>query len=214
MIYRKTLSTREEWLDARKNTIGGSDAAALVGVSPWKNALDLYLEKTGEKEGDDLSDNDAVAFGNDCEPHLRGLFTALHPELKVEYEPNNIWYNDRYPFASASLDGWLTEKDTGRLGVLEIKTATIRNRAQREKWEGQIPQNYYTQVLWYLAVTERHFVRLIAFLRTAQDVSEVREYYIDRKDVERDIDFLLDAGIDFWMCIKNGKMPVVPLPKI
>lgn len=203
-------------MEARKDTLGGSDVAALVGANPWKTSLDLYLEKTGEKtEGDVvLSNNDAVAYGNDCEPIIRCLFVVNHPEIDLDYEPHNIWYNDKYPFASASLDGWLVEKDTGRRGIFEAKTSTIRNRAQREKWDGQIPQNYYCQVLWYMAVTETDFVWLNALLRTAPNESVFREYHIERKDCEEDIALLLKKAEEFWDCLKNGQIPNVPLPKI
>jgi predicted phage-related endonuclease len=55
--------TREEWLARRTGYIGGSDAAAALGLSPWKTNVDLWEEKTGRKPAPDISNNAAVHCG-------------------------------------------------------------------------------------------------------------------------------------------------------
>lgn len=55
--------SREEWLDIRQQGIGSSDAAVAVGLSPYKSALSLWLEKTGRKQPEDLSSKEAVLWG-------------------------------------------------------------------------------------------------------------------------------------------------------
>jgi predicted phage-related endonuclease len=51
-ILAKTLDMpREEWLVLRRKGIGGSDVSAILGINPWKTAMDVWLEKTGEIGG-------------------------------------------------------------------------------------------------------------------------------------------------------------------
>ena len=99
MITRKTLETREDWLKARSRSIGGSDAAAIVGASPYKTNIELWEEKTGRRSSPDISESPFVKYGTEAEEHLRALFALDFPGYKVSYEPNNIWLNTEYPFA-------------------------------------------------------------------------------------------------------------------
>ena len=124
MVTLTRFDTTEEWLKARK-AIGGSDAAALVGLNPYKTNIDLWREKTGRQKAPDISKEPFVKFGHDAEPHLRDLFALDFPQYEVSYVENNMFLNDKYPFAHASLDGWLVDKETGRKGILEIKTTNI-----------------------------------------------------------------------------------------
>jgi len=49
VIYNKNKKTKEEWLIVRKNGIGGSDAASVVGLNPYKSAVSVYIDKTTEE---------------------------------------------------------------------------------------------------------------------------------------------------------------------
>ena len=144
-IKRIQFDSFDSWLNARHG-IGGSDASAVLGLSPYKTNVDLYLEKIGQRVPADISGEDYVRYGHDAEPLLRSLFALDHPEYKVEYFGDNMIRNEKYPWAHASLDGELTDQD-GRKGILEIKTTNILQGMQREKWRDQIPDNYYIQVL-------------------------------------------------------------------
>ena len=42
--------SRAEWLEERRKGIGGSDAAAVAGLNPWRSAAAVYLDKVGEVE--------------------------------------------------------------------------------------------------------------------------------------------------------------------
>lgn len=208
--------SREEWLQARKNYIGGSDAAAVIGQNPYKTNLDLWMEKTGQKDPEDISDQPYVKYGTLAEYHLRELFKLDYPDYEVVYEENNMWKNPKYPFAHASLDGWLKDPD-GRIGILEIKTTNIMQSRQKEKWDHQIPNNYYCQVLHYLAVTGFEFAILKAQLKydfSDTVFEQTRHYYIDRKDVEDDIRYLMQAEERFWQQVKNREQPALILPDL
>ena len=211
------LSSREEWLDVRRGYIGGSEISAVVGRNPYKSNLELWQEKTGLITPEDIGDKPYVRYGHDAEPLLRDMFALDFPEYIVDYWDNNIWINPRFPFAHASLDGWLTEKDTGRKGILEIKTTNILQSQQKEKWNGRIPDNYYCQVLWYLMVTEWDFAVLKAQLKYdfgGDIMIQTRHYKIERSEVEEDIAVLAAEGARFWESVKNKRKPALRLPEI
>lgn len=216
MVKLKILKSREEWLKARTR-IGGSDASAVVGENPYKSNVDLWLEKTGQAVPEDISDKPYVKYGIAAEPHLRALFAYDYPQYKVGYKENNMFTNDKYPWAHASLDGWLTDSD-GRIGILEIKTTEILQSMQREKWKNRIPGNYYVQVLHYLMVTEFDFVVLKAQLKSQFGDEEVylqtRHYRIERSEVQEDIDYLISAERNFWQQVQERKQPNMILPDI
>ena len=79
-----------EWLKARSYGIGGSDAAAVIGKSPYKSNVELFDEKTGRKTAEDISDKPYVRYGNGAEPLIRKLFALDYPEYEVEYHENRI----------------------------------------------------------------------------------------------------------------------------
>ena len=114
------LNSREDWLKQRGQRIGGSDAACLLGLNPWKSNVQLFREKMNPESVKEI-DNEAMAYGRAAEPIIRELFKLDHSEIKVCYLENNIWTDNRYPFAHASLDGWWTA-DEGRSQGLSHRT--------------------------------------------------------------------------------------------
>lgn len=216
MVTLTQFETTDEWLKARK-VIGGSDAAALVGLNPYKTNIDLWREKTCRQKAPDISKEPFVKFGHDAEPHLRELFALDFPQYEVSYVENNMVLNDKYPFAHASLDGWLRERDTGRKGILEIKTTNILQSMQKEKWNDRIPDNYYCQILWYLMVTEFDFAILKARLRSewkGETRITVKHYMIERSEVQEDINELEAAGWKMWKAIQEDREPNLILPAL
>jgi putative phage-type endonuclease len=213
----KTLKSRDEWLAARKNYIGGSDASAVLGMNPYKTNLELWQEKTGIVQPEDISGKPYVQYGHAAESYLRELFALDFPEYEVHYQDNNIWLNDRFPFAHASLDGWLTDQD-GRNGVLEIKTTNILQSMQKEKWDHRIPDNYYIQVLHYLMVTEFDFAVLKAQLKYEFQGGDImlqtKHYKIERSEVQEDIELLKSSEKEFWKRVQSRKKPALLLPEI
>lgn len=207
-VTMKTFETREEWLKARR--IGASDSGAIVGMNPWKTNVELWEEKVGLSKPEDISKNDAVLYGTKAEAPIRTIFKLDHPELRVEYKKNNLWTNTKYPWAHCSLDGWLTEKETGKKGILEIKTTNILQSMQKEKWKDRIPDNYFCQCLFAMAITEFEFTILRAQMKTVWDGEirlTTRDYRIDREDVQEDIDYLMDKAEKFMKFVETKTRP-------
>lgn len=215
-VLIKRFNSREEWLAARKSYIGGSDASCIVAMNPYKTNVDLWEEKTGRRKPVNIDNEPFVIYGRDAENSLRELFRLDFPKYNLHYFENNIWLNEKYPFAHASLDGWLTDEN-GRLGVLEIKTTNILQSMQKEKWNHRIPDNYYIQVLHYLLVTEAEFAILKAQLKYDYDGEiflTTKHYFIERNEVLEDLDYLEQAERTFYASIKNDQKPPLLLPAI
>ena len=234
-VEMKILKDRSEWLENRKNGIGGSEISAVLGLNPYMDNVTLWEYKTGRRQPEDISDKPYVEYGTQAEMHLRGLFRLDFPQYHVEYVDNNSFRNDKYPWALASLDGWLFEEseqfdvktstgetiasivNRGRFGILEIKTTEILNSMHKEKWNDQIPNNYYCQILFYMAVCEADFAILKAQLKTVFDgvpYLQTKHYHIERSEVQEDIDLIMKKGAEFWEYVKADKRPPLQLPEV
>lgn len=210
--------TNEEraWLEARKSGIGGSDAACVVGMNPWKSNVDLWREKVGLSVPEDISDKPAVKYGKAAEAHLRALFELDHPECIVDYDQYGMIANDlSRPWLFATLDGDITcgqEK-----GVLEVKTTEIQRSLDWSKWDNRVPDNYYVQVLHQLLATGYDFAVLLVQIKWYKDgvlQKTIREYTFRRDDVTDDLEFLLEAEDGFWLSVRSKKEPALLLPSI
>lgn len=215
MVEMIQLGSREEWIKNRYR-IGGSDAAAILGMNPYKDNVTLWREKTGQATAEDISEKYYVKYGTEAERPLRELFALDFPQYDVGYVENNMFLNARYPFGHASLDGWLTDQK-GRKGVLEIKTTNIMQSAQKDKWKQRVPDNYYIQLLHNLLITEFEFAVLKAQLKFDYGggvLLHTKHYFVERSEVEEDIRYLAAAEEEFWKSVQDRRTPALILPEI
>ena len=204
------------WLKGRMKGIGGSDSSAIVGMNPYKSNIDLYEEKIGRRIPEDISQKPYVIYGKKAEAPIRELFKLDYPEYQVEHHEFRILQSVEYPFMQASLDGELTDS-AGRRGILEIKTTNILRSMQYEKWKDRIPDNYYIQVLHYLLVTGYEFAVLRAHLTSewgSDKRTTAKHYFIERSEVQDDLDMLLQEEKKFWAYVESGRKPPLILPEI
>lgn len=182
--------SRADWLRLRGLGIGSSDAAAAIGLSRYKSALRLWLEKSGQVEAEDLSEKESVLWGTLLEPVLAKAY-AERSGLRVR-RVNAILQHPEHPFMLANLDREVVT-DLG-VGVLEIKTAGYYSAPQ---WEDSVPEAYQCQVLHQLAVTG-HAWADVAVLIAGQDF---RVYRIERDDGK--IADLIEREQAFWRCVQQ-----------
>ena len=211
-LERICPTNREEWLAARQiQGIGASEAAAIVGLSPWMSKNELWYIKTGKKIVKDLSGNAAVEQGIRMEGAIRTVFAARHPEFQVEHHAYDILYQTERPWLFATLDGEITESfadSSVKKYPLEIKTSTPRGKADWDKWsDGKIPDNYYIQILHQMLATGWDGAYLTAFLYGKEDIT-IREYEFWRKDCEADLNWLLKEETAFQESIVSGQKPL------
>lgn len=178
--------SNEEWREERRKGIGGSDVAAIMGLSAYKSPFQVYVEKT-EGLSDDISDKPSVYWGNVLEPVVADEYARRHPETEVIVPDFMLRSKDR-PWAQASLDRVIVDPELGT-GVLEIKTAGFMRSCD---WDEYVPIYYLTQVAHYMSVTGCGFAD-VAVLIGGQDYREFRVMR-DQDDIET-----VNRAVDrFW----------------
>ena len=155
----------EEWLAKRDESIGASESGAILGLNPWRTAVDVWIEKTNETQP--LEDNLNMRLGRDLEPVIQKLFEE-ETNLKVRKD-NKIRIDDEYNFITTNLDGVVI----GEKVPVEYKTMT--------KWEGEIPDYYYCQIQHQMMVTNTPYCYFVVLVLGFSKQLIVEKY--DRDDV-------------------------------
>lgn len=206
-LKREKPKTEELWVAARQNRgIGASEAAAVVGLSPWMTSRDLWEIKCGLKEREDLSGNPLIEQGHRMEGAIRELYKAYHPDYKVTYHPYDLLYQSERPWLFATLDGEIVD-DKGRHGILEVKTSSPITKADWNKWDTQVPPQYFIQILHQMLATGWDFVDLIACLINQESDFVIRTYSFERSDFEEDLTRLLEKEEAFWQSVQKKVIP-------
>ena len=181
-LHKVNEISRDEWLDLRRRGIGGSDAGTVVGLNPWSSRLALYADKKGLLP--DKEDNEQMRQGRDLEDYVAKRWEEATGK-KVRRE-NHMLYNDQYPWAYANIDRVVV----GEKAVLECKTTSVYNKTDFAG--GEIPPQYYTQCVHYMAVTGYQ----TAYLAVLVLNKGFYHFTIERNQGE--IDALMDAEQRFW----------------
>lgn len=187
-----------DWLRLRLTGIGASEAAALIGVNPWKSAIQLYAEKTGALKADDLSDNEAVFWGTKLEAVVRDVY-GERSRRHID-KGGLLLRSRRYPWALCTLDGWTSDIELGPYWPLEIKTA---GASKASDWVDGPPEAYVVQVNWQMLVTDTRRATIACLLGGQKLVW---------CDVERDeqlVRKLVHHGGEFWdrVLAQNPPLP-------
>ena len=150
-IVDTTDLSREKWLAYRRTGIGGSDASAVMGASPFTTARDLYYDKLDIAPAIDDEDNWVqMEIGNLLEDLVARIF---HSKTGYRvYQIKKMFRSPAHPFMIADID-YFVEMPDGTTAILEIKTTNYNNR---DKWfddaEETIPPQYEIQGRHYMAV--------------------------------------------------------------
>lgn len=182
----------DEWLALRRRAIGGSDAAAIVGLSDYSSPYAVWAEKTGKLPPS--QDNEAMRQGRDLEQYVAERFCA-ETGKKVRRE-NNILYNTQFPFAHANVDRMVIGENAG----LECKTTSANNL--NRYGENEYSSSYYVQCMHYMMVTgmQRWYLAVLYLGRA------FRVFVVERDDAE--IAALAKSEQEFWELVKTGQPPM------
>lgn len=199
---RKKTEREAAWLGSRKAGVGGSDMSTILGLNSFKTPYELWLEKTGRVEPEDISDKWAIVKGNALENELRKRFRAKHPEMLVTDGTDKQFIARERLYLRASLDGIL-QGDDGSFGILEIKTAGNRRAGDWHDGNGnlRIPPYYLAQVEFYALVTGWTWGVVYAAIGDDEPVE-----IPFRADVE-DMAAIDKAAADFWQFVTTGTPP-------
>ena len=178
----------------RTSGIGGSDASVICGLSQYRTAFELYLEKRGEILPDE-TDSEIMRFGRRFEAPIADEF-AYRTGRKVWRQKKTLRHPE-FRFLLANIDRW-QERD-GIKGVYEGKNHGVR---QRSAWvQGGVPVGHYLQLQHYLMVTGCSFGSFGACFGG----NEFHSFDVERDDAT--IAMLLSLEVDFWQRVKSGNPP-------
>lgn len=180
----------------RRSFIGGSDAPVILGLVGWKTRFELYQEKRGEKEPDDLSEVERVQWGIILEDVVAQMY--MKRTGKKVRRVNNRIIDKASSFPRAAQ---VDRRIVGG-GLLEIKTT---DASQAAEWgpEGssEIPTGYYAQVQHQLAVTGENLAEVAVLIGG----NRMRLYVVPRD--QEFIDDMTAAEEAFWNCVVSGNPP-------
>jgi putative phage-type endonuclease len=183
--------SREDWLFFRRKGIGGSDAAAIMGMSPFSTKRDLYYDKLGIQPVMDEEEDNWVAkeVGHRLEDLVAEIFSRK-TGLTV-YPVRKMFRHPLYPFMLADVDFFIDFPD-GTKGILECKTT---NYNCQNKWADEsTPVNYEYQGRHYMAVMNINRMYFACLYGNNEN-----EFFI--RCMERDIDIEEDLIAEeeyFW----------------
>lgn len=197
VAFDTSKMSRDEWLECRREGIGGSDVAAISGLSSFKSPLEVYLEK--KRLIPDREDNARMEAGRRLERFIAEWFAEVTG--KTVKEDPFMYRHPEYEFMFANIDGWIEGENAG----LEIKNV---GEYSRSHWfdggSETVPEEYLLQVNHYMCVTgaERWYVAAL-----------IGGWDLQWRIVERDeslIKSLINIEYDFWH--NNVMAGVEPLP--
>lgn len=182
----------EKQLEERTKYIGGSDAAIICGLSPYRNPVDLWQEKVGHIPAPDVSDKPGVKAGNFLEDGVLDWFESETGIMAHRYQETK--FHKDYPFMAANVDG------TGDGYIVEAKT-TSSEKHWGETGTDEIPQHYRLQVAHYMAVYDVPKAYVAVLIRGI----DFRYYVIHRN--ERLEKALIKREKEFWDCVQSKTPP-------
>ena len=184
-----------DWLEYRRQGIGGSDASVVCGLNHYKSAVELWLEKTGQMPVQPAGE--AAYWGIQLEDIVRNEFTR-RTNIEVERRPE-ILQSSEHPFMLANVDGVCEVPDKGSC-IFEAKTASA---FKAQEWVNTVPDEYQLQIQHYMAVTEC----VGAYIAVLIGGNTFRWHYVERDDEL--ISMIVRLEADFWQNVKNGTPPPI-----
>ena len=196
---------REQWLEYRRKGIGGSDAAAVLGISPFRTGRDLYYDKLNIVTADDAENWVQLEVGTLLEPLVAKIF-AHKTGYKIYRRPF-MFQHPLYPWMLADLD-YMVELPDGTTAILEIKTT---NYNAKDNWwyngEEIVPIYYESQGRHYMAVMNIDRVYFCCLYGNSEDEAMIRR-------IDRDMAYeeeLIALERDFW---ENHVLTKTPPPYV
>lgn len=188
----KSMS-KEKWLKKRKEGIGGSDAASVLGLNPYKSSMSVYMGIKNDLVIDEEI-NYKMDLGNKLEDFVANEFT-LKTGKKVR-NVNGILKNDKYPFALANIDRAVV----GEKAFLECK---VTNSYSKKSWQKEVPIYCQVQCYHYMAVTGATHCYIAALIGN----EELVIHKLDRN--EELINEIMNLEKMFWdKCILGEELPI------
>lgn len=177
----------------RRKFIGGSDIAAILGISPWKTALQLWQDKTqpAMPENNDPGRLRVLNRGKRMEPYVLDM---ARTEFGMDVVACNARYIDRdVPHFACEIDAECAADKPCTVENIEIKTVHPFKAKEWGEDQGtdQLPLHYAAQVLWGLGITGRSRCHVLALIG-----DDLRRYVVERDDEA--IAAIRQRAAEFW----------------
>lgn len=193
----------EEWLAARQSGVGGSDVAAILGISPWVSTFALWHAKAGNIPAEVLTD-EPVYWGKALEKVVLQRWREEHPEYGAANFQGYTWCDPGQPWRHANPDFVATSPTRSQHEIVEIKTSAFA-----DEWGPSgstiVPPWYLTQLLWYLDILGARW----GWLAVLIGGNDYREYRIDTRDHADDIALIRAQTEQFWRSVQDGEAPPI-----
>lgn len=177
----------------RSNFIGGSDIAAVMGLSRYSTPLKIWAEKTGQIEPDDLSDKEYVQLGSELEDFIAKKFERK-TGMKVRRAPQR-YIHKQYPFMACQVDRLIEGTDM----LLECKNASAWK--EKEWKDEEIPLEYILQVSWQLMITGRKKGYIAVLI--GGNKFKFKEIQADQELFDK----MTGVAIKFWQMVQDKTPP-------
>ena len=173
----------DDWLQERRSSVGASEVAAVMGLSPYSTALDVYKSKHGV---DAFFDPERAYIGHAAEVLISGWIEQFRPEL-LPIKPAVMLRHPDYPWLHASLDRLVTVD--GVEVPVQMKSAHFYGV---KDWEEGTPILVQAQLQTELLVADKPF----GFAAVFGGDMRCRLYRVERD--ETFIKMMLEATREFW----------------
>lgn len=189
------VSDTDDWLEERRNSIGASEVAAVMGLSPWQTPLDIYKAKQGVDSGFDP----ILAFiGHESEA-IVAKWIEQHSGLGLTLEPAGFMARSvEFPFLHASFD----RVQADPFLTVQIKTA---HQYSGHKWDEGIPTDIRIQVQAEMLVAGTSRALVVVWIGGR----EFRPFW-EAFDAKFAHEHMIPALVEFWQNVQDG---VPPLPR-
>ena len=193
------------WLACREHgpkgdieyTVGGSDVAAIFGLSPWTTPLELWMQKKGRMKTKPKSNAGQLEMGHLLEPIAAHFFAQKTGSLVTD--DTHLYQHADFPYALANFDRRYTRKEDGEPGILECKSCTYHKAADWQ--DGAYPIYYELQLRYYLAVADIEYGAFSTIWGNNPDVDIATPAIIRDREKENMIFERLDEWI--WSLRKD-----------
>lgn len=191
--------TRPEWLELRKEGLGGSDAAAVLGLDEWRSPFELYLEKIGEHpDGDRDRANEAMEWGQILEEPICQRFAS---KTGIEIiRPRHLLRHPEHRFIMGNPDRFLLHPDERGPGILEAKTTSDW---QSDLWDEEPAERALIQWTHYAAICDVTWGYIACLIGGQRLV-----YYRVERDDEL-VRMLIELEAEFWERVQTLDQPPV-----
>lgn len=183
----------ENWLENRRQGIGGSDASVVCGINRYKSPVELWMEKTSQLPQQGAGET--AYWGTQLEPLVRLEFSK-RTGIEVRLE-KQLLQSEEHPFMLANLDGVCQHPEFGPC-IFEAKTASAYKAGE---WEDSIPDEYQLQIQHYMAVTGYQG----AYIAVLIGGNTFRWKFVERD--EELISMLIELESDFWGHVQSLTPP-------